>query len=83
MKPDALLADCHQWHKFWLPTAISQQPVGQFAKQPVSQILSIPWGHNLDIPTMCKQHEVLQETVTMKTSATETGRAPQERLHID
>ena len=60
-----------QWHEFWLSTAIGQQPVAQLAQQPVSQILSIPWGHNLAILTMCKQHEVQQETVTMKTSAIE------------
>jgi len=34
-----------QWHEFWLSTAIEQQPVAQLAKQPVSHILSIPWGH--------------------------------------
>jgi hypothetical protein len=34
-------------------------------------ILSIPWGHNLAILTKRKQHQVQQETVTMKTSAIE------------
>ena len=37
-----------QWHEFWLDA-----PIGQ---QPVSQILSIPWGHNLAILAKCKQH---------------------------
>lgn len=45
-----------QWHEFWLSTAIGQQAVAQLAKQPVSQILSIPWGHNLAILAKCKQH---------------------------
>ena len=44
-----------QWHAFWLPTAIGQQTVAQLAQQPVSQILSIPWGHNLAILAKCKQ----------------------------
>ena len=38
-----------QWHLFWLDAPI--------AKQPVSQILSIPWGHNLAILAKCKQHD--------------------------
>ena len=46
-----------QWHLFWLGAPIGQQPVAQFAKQPVSQILSIPWGHNLAILAKCKQHD--------------------------
>jgi predicted nuclease of restriction endonuclease-like (RecB) superfamily len=46
-----------QWHLFWAPAAIGQQPVGQIAKQPVSQIFSIPWGHNLAIIAKCKQHD--------------------------
>lgn len=46
-----------QWHLFWAADAIGQQPVGQFAKQPVSQILAIPWGHNLAIIAKCKQHD--------------------------
>ncbi len=46
-----------QWHLFWAADAIGQQPVGQLAKQPVSLILSIPWGHNLAIIAKCKQHD--------------------------
>ena len=46
-----------QWHAFWLPTAIGQQAVAQLAQQPVSQILAIPWGHNLAILAKCKQHD--------------------------
>ena len=46
-----------QWHAFWLPTAIGQQAVAQLAQQPVSQILTIPWGHNLAILAKCKQHD--------------------------
>ena len=65
MKPDALLPDCRQWHEFWLPTAIGQQPVGQLVHQPVLPILSIPWGHQLAILTKRKRHQVQQETVTM------------------
>jgi predicted nuclease of restriction endonuclease-like (RecB) superfamily len=39
-----------QWFVYWnAPTAI--------AKQPVSQILSIPWGHNLAIIAKCKQRD--------------------------
>jgi predicted nuclease of restriction endonuclease-like (RecB) superfamily len=46
-----------QWHQFWAADAIGQQPVAQFAKQPVSQIFAIPWGHNLAIIAKCKQHD--------------------------
>lgn len=46
-----------QWHLFWARSAIGQQAVAQFAKQPVSQILIIPWGYNLAIIAKCKQHE--------------------------
>lgn len=46
-----------QWHLFWLAAPIGQHPVAQFAKQPVSQILTIPWGHNLAILAKCKQHD--------------------------
>ena len=46
-----------QWHLFWLDAPIGQQPAAQIAKQPVSQILSIPWGHNLAILAKCKQHD--------------------------
>jgi predicted nuclease of restriction endonuclease-like (RecB) superfamily len=46
-----------QWHEFWVLTAIGQQPVAQLVKQPVSQILTIPWGHNLAILAKCKQHD--------------------------
>lgn len=46
-----------QWHLFWLNAPIGQQAVAQIAKQPVSQILSIPWGHNLAILAKCKQHD--------------------------
>ncbi len=44
------------WHEFWLTAPIGQQPVAQLRKQPVWQILSIPWGHNLAILARCKQH---------------------------
>lgn len=46
-----------QWHAFWLSAAIGQQAVAQLAQQPVSPILSIPWGHNLAILAKCKQHD--------------------------
>jgi type I restriction enzyme M protein len=46
-----------QWHLFWVSDVIGQQPVAQFAKQPVSQIFGIPWGHNLAIIAKCKQHD--------------------------
>ena len=46
-----------QWHQFWVSCQISQQPVGQLTKQPVEQIFSIPWGHNLAIIAKCKQHD--------------------------
>lgn len=45
-----------QWHLFWTDAPTGQQAVALFAKQPVSQILSIPWGHNLAIMAKCKQH---------------------------
>ena len=38
-----------QWYLFWLDA-----PIGQ---QAVSQILFIPWGHNLAILAKCKQHD--------------------------
>ena len=45
-----------QWYLFYAaPLAIGQQAVGQLAQQPVSQLLSIPWGHNLAIIAKCKQ----------------------------
>lgn len=57
-----------QWYQFYSrENALSQQPVGQIAKQPVSQlprggnvqqpvglITQIPWGHNIAIITKCK-----------------------------
>lgn len=46
-----------QWHLFWLDAPMGQQAVAQIAQQPVSQILSIPWGHNLAILAKCKQHD--------------------------
>lgn len=45
-----------QWYEFWLPMPIGQQAVAQLAQQPASQILAIPWGHNLAIMTKCKQY---------------------------
>ena len=45
-----------QWYSFYAASpAIGQQAVAQFAKQPVSQILGIPWGHNLAVIAKCKQ----------------------------
>ena len=51
------LKSIRQWHVFYaaLP-AIGLQAVGQLTPQPVVQILSIPWGHNLAILAKCKQH---------------------------
>lgn len=46
-----------QWYLFWQPAEIGRQPAAQFAKQAVSQILYIPWGHNLVIIAKCKQHD--------------------------
>ncbi len=47
-----------QWHEYWVDAApIGQQPVAQLTKQPVAQILCIPWGHNLAILAKCKQHD--------------------------
>lgn len=46
-----------QWYLFWQPAEIGQQTVAQIAKQPVSQFLSIPWGHNLAIIAKCKQRD--------------------------
>ena len=52
------LKSIRQWHLFYAGSLpIGQQPVGQLAQQPVSQILSIPWGHNLAILAKCKQHD--------------------------
>lgn len=44
------LEQIRRWYLFWNPSA----PI---AKQPVAQIFSIPWGHNLAILTKCKQHD--------------------------
>lgn len=45
-----------QWYVFYAKvSAIGQQAVGQLVEQPVSQILTIPWGHNLAIIAKCKQ----------------------------
>ncbi len=44
-----------QWRLFWTQPPIGQQAVAQLTKQPVSQILSIPWGHNLAIIAKCKR----------------------------
>lgn len=46
-----------QWHLFWAADSIGQQAVAQLAKQPVSLIFAIPWGHNLAIIAKCKQHD--------------------------
>lgn len=46
-----------QWHLFWSQPASGQQTAAPIAQQPVSQILSIPWGHNLAIIAKCKQHD--------------------------
>jgi predicted nuclease of restriction endonuclease-like (RecB) superfamily len=46
-----------QWFLFWAEAPTGQQAVALFAKQPVSQIMSIPWGHNLAILAKCKQHD--------------------------
>jgi len=52
------LKSIRQWHLFFAESSpIGQQPVGQLAKQPVSHILTIPWGHNLAILAKCKQHD--------------------------
>lgn len=42
-----------QWYSFYNRTN-GQPPVGQFAKQAVSQITKIPWGHNIAIISKCK-----------------------------
>ncbi len=45
-----------QWYAFYATSpAIRQQAVAQFTQPPNSQILSIPWGHNLAIIAKCKQ----------------------------
>lgn len=44
------LEQIRRWYLFWSPSL----PI---AKQPVAQMLSIPWGHNLAILTKCKQHD--------------------------
>ena len=44
-----------QWVQFYSDAAPKgQQAVAQLAKQPVSQITQIPWGHNLAIISKCK-----------------------------
>ena len=40
-----------QWHQFWQVQGTS------IAQQPVSQILAIPWGHNLAIIAKCKNRD--------------------------
>ncbi len=45
-----------QWYVFYAaPPVIGQQAVAQLMQPSVSQILSIPWGHNLAIIAKCKQ----------------------------
>ena len=61
-----------QWHLFWLDARIGQQPAAQIAKQPVSQILYIPWGHDLAILAKCKQ----QEEALYYVQATQTSVLP-------
>lgn len=47
-----------QWYLFYCKEiAFSQQLVGQIAKQPVAQIIQIPWGHNITIISKCKNRE--------------------------
>lgn len=46
-----------QWHLFWASDSIGQQAVGRIGQPPVSEILAIPWGHNLAILAKCKQHD--------------------------
>lgn len=47
-----------QWYLFWaVRGATNRKPVDQIAKQPVSQLLAIPWGHNLAIMAKCKKHD--------------------------
>jgi len=52
-----------QWYLFYSSDsqtgspAIGQQPAAQFAKQLVSQITQIPWGHNIAIISKCKNLE--------------------------
>lgn len=45
-----------QWHLFWSSPSGEFADV-RFAKQAVSQIIRIPWGHNLAIIAKCKQHD--------------------------
>lgn len=37
-----------QWYRYWHEAAIGQQPV--------AQLLTIPWGHNLAIMSKCQNH---------------------------
>lgn len=47
-----------QWYLFYIEApVIGQQAVAQIAKQVVSQLTSIPWGHNLKIISKCKTIE--------------------------
>ena len=47
-----------QWFLFYAGnSSIGQQPVGQIAQPPVSQITRIPWGHNLTIIAKCKNFD--------------------------
>ena len=46
-----------QWHLFWRDAVVAPLGADNTAKQPVSQILAIPWGHNLAIVAKCKQHD--------------------------
>lgn len=44
-----------QWYLFYSKEkAIKQKSAGEIAKQPVSQITRIPWGHNIAIIAKCK-----------------------------
>jgi predicted nuclease of restriction endonuclease-like (RecB) superfamily len=47
-----------QWYVFWSEEPpITQQPVAQLSQLPASQIIQIPWGHNLTIISKSKSIE--------------------------
>ncbi len=41
------LEQIHKWYQFW-------SSASAIAQQPVSQLVQIPWGHNLKIITKCQ-----------------------------
>ncbi len=52
------LEQIRRWYSFWVKhETIAKQPASQIAKQVVSQLIQIPWWHNIVIITKCKNSD--------------------------